>query len=680
MPDLSRLLNPKSIALFGGAWAENVIVQLQKSGYAGKIWPVHPKREHICGIPCIADIKDLPSAPDASFVGVNRELSIEIISALAQMGAGGATCFASGFLESESEGTGGGDLQEQLIRAAGDMPILGPNCYGLINYLDNVVLWPDQHGGRACKNGVAIIGQSSNVLVNMTMHKRSLPIAYTIAAGNQAQTQLSDIASHLLEDEGVTAVGLYIEGFGDIRKLEAMADKARKLGKPIIAIKTGKSEKSQLATLTHTASLAGGAQASSALMKRLGIVEVDSIAVFLETLKLLHVCGPLKGKAISSMSCSGGEAGLFADMAEGSNINFRNISPTQTITLKEILGPIVTVTNPLDYHTFIWGDEEKMSAVYTAMFEDNFDLNILIMDIPHTERCDASAWNSALGALKTAKKNTNTNVAMLATLPENLSETLGDELMSLGIVPLQGMEEMIGAVNAIIRAGEIISENYQPVLLTSSNCEEFEVLDEAKSKQVLAEYELKFPQSRTAFTAEEIIETCGDLNFPVVVKGLGIAHKSEAGAVKLNLQTIDEVKTATESITGITGYLVEEMVQKPVAEMLVGITRDATGLMMLTLGSGGILTELLEDTVSLIIPATKDEVIHAIGELKLSKLLSGFRGRPKADMTSLLNAIEAVQNYCLNSPNLIELDINPLIALEEGAIAVDALIKLEKTS
>jgi len=115
--DLSRLLNPKSIALFGGSWAENVIVQLQKSGYAGKIWPVHPKRETICGIPCFPQISDLPSPPDASFVGVNRELSIEIIYALSKMGAGGATCFASGFLESETEGTGGADLQARLIEA-----------------------------------------------------------------------------------------------------------------------------------------------------------------------------------------------------------------------------------------------------------------------------------------------------------------------------------------------------------------------------------------------------------------------------------------------------------------------------------------------------------------------------------------------------------------------------------
>lgn len=677
--DLSRLLNPKSIALFGGAWAENVIIQLQKSGYAGEIWPVHPKRESICGISCFPQISDLPSPPDASFVGVNRELSIEIIYALSKMGAGGATCFASGFLESETEGTGGADLQARLIEAAGDMPILGPNCYGLLNYLDNVTLWPDQHGGRACEKGVAIIGQSSNVLINMTMQKRGLPIAYTIAAGNQAQTQLSDIASYLLDDERVTAIGLYIEGFGDMRKLEAMATKAQELGKPIVAIKTGKSEKSKLATLTHTASLTGGATASSALMERFGIVEVNAIAVFLETLKLLHVCGALEGNAISSMSCSGGEAGLIADMAEDTNIQLRDISPQSTKTLKNILGPIVTVANPLDYHTFIWGNEEKMKGVYSAVFQDNFNLNILIMDIPPQDRCDPSAWNSALTALKKAKASTNANVAMLATLPENLSESMSDNLLSHGIVPMHGMEEMILAIDAAIRAGGMITQDTLPVALSTSQSEDFIVLNEAQSKTLLAKYGINFPQSKTANSTKEITAVAEELSFPIVLKGLGIAHKSEAGAVALHLKNPNDVEEAAQKMDGITGFLIEEMIPNPIAEVLIGITRDATGLMLLTIGSGGVMTELLDDTASVIIPATRDDIKKAIDKLKLSKLLLGYRGKPKADMEALLDTIEAVQHYCLNTPNLIELDINPLMALEKSAIAVDALIKLEKT-
>ncbi len=190
MKDLSRLLRPRSIALLGGGWAVNVAAQLKKSGYTGAIWPVNPKRADILGIPCFPSLADLPGTPDAAFVGVNREASVDVIAALAAIGAGGATCFASGFAESEAEGTGGADLQGRLVAAAGDMPILGPNCYGFLNYLDNVTLWPDQHGGVPVASGVAIVGQSSNVAINITMQARGLPLAYMLTAGNQAQTSL----------------------------------------------------------------------------------------------------------------------------------------------------------------------------------------------------------------------------------------------------------------------------------------------------------------------------------------------------------------------------------------------------------------------------------------------------------------------------------------------------------
>ncbi|MEO0329766.1 MAG: acetate--CoA ligase family protein [Pseudomonadota bacterium] len=673
--DLSRLLRPKSIALLGGVWAENVIVQLQKSGFNGDIWPVHPRRDEICGVKCYRSIEDLPASPDASFVGVNRELTINVIKTLSAMGAGGAICFASGFAESESENTGGADLENQLIEAAGEMPILGPNCYGLINYLDNATLWPDKHGGRACDRGVAIIGQSSNILINMTMQQRALPIAYVVAAGNQAQIGISDVGSALLDDARVTAIGLYIEGFGDIRAFESFAAKARSKGKQIIAIKSGKSQKSRAATITHTASLAGGAAASSAFLKRLGIIEVSSVAVFLETLKLLHMFGALPGNAISSMSCSGGEAGLIADMVEGSNFDFRNISSKQCSVLKDVLGPLVTIANPLDYHTFIWGDPIALEQTYTAVLSDGFDLNILIMDIPLLKRCDDSAWHGPINAVIKAKRNTAARVGLLGTIPENLSEELSDRLMMEGIVPMHGMEEMVQAVDAVIRAGQIEKGPVSPAMLAPGMDETAIVLDEAHSKTELAAFGLNFPEAVSAVTPTDIGNASADLSFPLVLKGLGIAHKSEAGAVVLNLGSSHAVETAAGAMKNVNGFLVEEMVTEPVCELLIGITKDETGLMLLTIGAGGVMTELLQDTASLIIPAERNEISKALQGLNLAKLLNGFRGKPKADIDAILDAIEAVQAYCLANTNLIELDINPLMARADNAIAVDALIR-----
>ena len=235
-------------------------------GYTGEIWPVHPSKEEVAGRRAYRSVAELPGAPDAAFVAVNRHLTVGIVRDLAEAGAGGAVCYASGFREAEGEDAEGDALQVALVDAAGAMPILGPNCYGMINYAEGALLWPDQHGGRRLaedERGVAIVTQSSNIAINMTMQRRGLPLAYVVTAGNQAQTGLSEIALGLLEDSRVTALGLHIEGFDSLRGMEKLASRARALKKPIVALKVGRSDQARAATLSHTASLAGsGVQAS----------------------------------------------------------------------------------------------------------------------------------------------------------------------------------------------------------------------------------------------------------------------------------------------------------------------------------------------------------------------------------------------------------------------------------
>ena len=193
---LERLLRPRSIAVVGGGeWCRAVIEQNIKMEFSGDIWPVHPERAEIAGVPAFKSVAALPGAPDATFIGVNRHATIETAGLLAARGAGGAVCFASGFREIED----GAELQSALIDAAGDTTLLGPNCYGFVNYLDGALLWPDQHGGSRVESGVAIVAQSSNIAINLTMQRRALPLAYVLTAGNQAQTGLAEIGEALLD-------------------------------------------------------------------------------------------------------------------------------------------------------------------------------------------------------------------------------------------------------------------------------------------------------------------------------------------------------------------------------------------------------------------------------------------------------------------------------------------------
>jgi len=318
---MERLLRPKSIAVVGGgAWCAAGIDQNKKIGFDGPVWHVHPTAKG-----AFASVADLPGVPDAVFIGVNRQATVEVVAALAEMGAGGAVCFASGF----EEVADGADLHRALLQAAGDMPILGPNCYGLLNGLDGVALWPDQHGLARVSSGVAIIGQSSNIAINLTMQRRGLPIAYVITPGNQAQQGIARVAMEVLRDDRVTALGLYVEGFGDLRAFEALAALSAELGKPIVALKAGQSVEAQRATITHTASLAGSAVGAELLLARLGIASVSSLTAMLETLKIFHCFGRLPGTDIASLSCSGGEASVMADTAARYDLSFPDLEDHQ---------------------------------------------------------------------------------------------------------------------------------------------------------------------------------------------------------------------------------------------------------------------------------------------------------------------------------------------------------------
>ncbi|BCH30662.1 acyl-CoA synthetase [Mesorhizobium sp. L-8-10] len=684
MHRLERLLRPRSIAVFGGVQAAAVVRQSLMMGFSGDIWPVHPSKDEVAGVRAYRSVGELPDAPDAAFVGVNRHLTLDVVRELGERGAGGAVCFAAGFLETGDYDEDGERLQQDLLDAAGAMPIIGPNCYGLINYADGALLWPDQHGGiRLAEGGrgVAIVTQSSNIAINMTMQKRGLPVAYVMTAGNQAQTGLSEMALGLIEDDRVSALGLHIEGFDSASGFERLAARARELGKPVVAMKVGRSEQARAATISHTASLAGSDAASDAFLKRLGIARVDTIPSFLEALKLVHAAGPLRGHRLSSMSCSGGEASVMADSAEGRRVYFPALTEAHRAQVKSTLGPLVAVANPLDYHTFIWNNEPAMTAAFTAMVSGGFDLNMLVIDFPRGDRCSDADWFPTLRAFEAALRTNSAKGAIVASLPENLPEEYCADLIARGIVPLCGITEAIDAAEAAASIGEAWVAGAAPAVADKTgSCERCagRTSDEAEAKAMLAAHGLPVPPGRHASNPDEAVAAARALGFPVALKALGLAHKSEHGAVKLDLRDGEAVRVAAESLAGLgTGLYVERMVSGGVAELIVGITRDPLFGPVMTIGFGGVLVELLKDSATLLLPARRGDVEAALRGLKLFPLLDGYRGRPKADLDAALDAVLAIAAFAVTEAETIEeLDINPLIVCGEGqgAWIADALL------
>jgi len=676
-----RLLKPRSIATFGGANAQEVIRQSDLMGYKGEIWPVHPKKAEILGRPVYRSVEDLPGSPDAAYVGVNRYLTIDIVRDLAARGAGGAVCYATGFGEAGDEGR---ELEEQLLEASGDMPLIGPNCYGLLNYLNGAMLWPDQQGGQRVDEGVAIITMSSNVGFNLTMQRRGLPIAYMISLGNRLKFDLHDAIRVLARQDRVTALGLFVETMPDPWAFEEAVNLAREMGKPIVAIKVGRSEVAQKMVISHTASLAGSDALVSALFERLGVARVNSLEALMEALKVLHVLGPLAGGRVAASSTSGGDLTLLAD-ALGPSLTMPPLSEKVAQRLRETVHERVVPANPLDYQMFDWNDEERMAAKFTAFLSEGFDVALCLLDYPREDRCDQSTWDGAERGFVRAVQQTGTKGAVMATFSDTISEAVAARLMRDGVAMLAGIDDGVAAIQAAVDVGAAWSRPPSPPLLALSDGGPdgpVRVLDEAEAKARLAQWGVPVPRGRVVRSTDEAVAAAEALGYPVVAKALGVKHKTEVGGVKPGLSSADEVSAAIEEMSGLSeSYLVEDMIDGVVAELIVGVARDEQFGPYLLVGGGGILVELMRDSVSLLLPTTKEQALRALGQLRCAPLFSGFRGAPPADLDAAVDVILAVGDMVEKEPSaIVELDINPLLLLAEGqgVVAADALIVLSE--
>ena len=630
----------------------------------------------------------MPEAPDAAFVAVNRHATVTVVADLAQLGAGGAVCHASGFREAND----GGELESALLAAAGDMPIIGPNCYGLLNLLDRAALWPDQHGGRplgATERGVAIVTQSSNIAINLTMQQRGLPIAFVVTAGNQAQIGVSALADALIDDARVSALGLHVEAFDSVAGFESLAKKARDRGVPVVVMKAGRSERGRAATLSHTASIAGSAAGAQAFLRRLGFAQVDGVPELLETLKLLHVHGPLDGARIGVLCCSGGEAGVVADAMEETRLTLPSLAPDHAGAVAATVHPLVAIDNPLDYHTFSWGDEAALMRTFAAFARPEvFDIAAVVLDFPRGDRCRTDDWKVTQTAFNHAIDAAGVRGAVIATLPENLPEEVAGEMIECGIAPLAGVREALAA----IECGAFVGAAWrwpEPLSLGTRQTVAAEplLLDEATAKVRLSDAGVPIPDGRTVGDVNEAIAAAGALGGQVAVKALGIAHKTEHGAVKLNVGGPQGVGDAARELLSLLRrlgapesrdrLLVERYESDLVAELIVGLHRDTTFGLMLTVGSGGTLVELMADSVTLLLPVTRAEVGDALAALKYAPVLAGYRGRPPADLEAAIDAILAIAQYGAdNADRLEEVDVNPLGIRPrgQGAVALDALV------
>lgn len=678
--NLRRMLAPRHIAVFGGDAAAEAIRQCRRIGFDGPIWPVHPTRDTVEDLPCYRGADELPDAPDAAFVAVPREATVDVVADLAERGVGGVVCHASGFAE---HGPDGAALQQSLVDAAADMALVGPNCIGTLNYLDGAALWPDQHGGRRVERGVAVLTQSGNIGQNLTMQRRSLPLAQLITLGNSAATGVADLVEAMLADPRITAIGLHLEGIDDVAALSRIGLQALRAGIPVVVLKSGTSELGARSNLSHTSSLSGSDVLCDALFRRLGMARVHHVETFVETLKFLHVHGALPGKRITSASCSGGEAALVADLAERHELELPPLPARTEKRLRHLLGERVAVANPLDYHTYIWGDLPAQTACFSELLATDLDCHLLLVDFPRDDRCVDGPWRTTTDALQAAHRAVGGTACVVSSLPEGIPESSGDRLLNAGIAPMQGISDCLAAIAAAVHIGAAQAnvDSLTPVEAPAAGTEVHHQLDERAGKRELAAAGLTVPEG-VLTDARGAPDAAAGLGFPVVVKAVSadLAHKSEAGGVRVGLTSREHVRNAVAEMAALTdAFLVERMIQGTVAELLVGVHRDPQFGLALTVGAGGVLVELVRDSATLLLPATREQIEETLRGLRIWPLLAGFRG-PGADVPAVLDAITTVVEYARGEDRLVELDINPLLALPNAAVAADVLVRKTGTA
>jgi acyl-CoA synthetase (NDP forming) len=663
MADLHRLLAPSSVAILGGAAAERVVTQCRKLGFPGDLWPVHPTRTTVGGVAAFPSLEALPGPPDAVFLGVNRHSTIEAMTILAAMEAGGAVCYGSGFAES-----GEAALQRDLLTAADDLPFLGPNCYGFVNTFDSVALWPDEHGCDRHDRGVAIVSQSGNVACNLTYQRRGVRLGMMLTVGNQASIGTEDCIDALLDDPRITTIGLFVEAVRDAQRFAEVAARALEQDVPIVALQTGRSAAGAAIAVSHTGSMAGRAAAYDALFERTGVVTVRTPAELLETLKLLDGGGRLRGNRLVSLSCSGGEASLVADHAEHRDLVFPSFEADHRASIEATLTDLVAVSNPFDYHTFMWGDRAAMAATFTATMNGPQDATMLILDAPTAPGNDPTAWYTAADALADAAEATGGRAVVVATMAECIDEPFQQHLLGRGVTPLLGLAEGLCALEAAARQPRIAALHHPVVEPGPSR-----LLDEGAGKARLREWGIALPDGRVV-GADAIERAADEVGFPVTVKSLGVAHKSESGAVRVGLRDLESLRHAISTMPAADSYLVEATVTDVVAEVLVAVRRDAPVGWLVTLGFGGVAAELWADVTHLLAPVTRSEVIEALGRLRSAALLNGFRGRPVGDVEALADLVVRLTERAVADPSgIIEIELNPVLVGRHGAVAVDAL-------
>ncbi len=706
--DLTPLLEPKSIAVLGaserhGSAGRLVMENLEKVGYKGEIYPINPKSETVLGHKCYKSLEEVGKPIDMVAILIAAKNVLPTLKTMKSLNIPAAWVLAAGFSES---GEAGKAMQEEISAYAKEngQLVLGPNCIGVVNLPSHSATYSVAIPSKAKAGNISVVMQSGAILMGL-LNSARCGFRYLISAGNQAVLETSDFIGYLANDPGTKVICTFVEGIKDTPKFIAACRAARAAHKPIIMLKVGRSEAAQRAVQAHTGSLAGSDNVLSAVLKREGVIRVNSLDELLETAELFSSCPLPKSDGIGLLSLSGGQIGLIGDISNGMGLNFPKFSEEAHAELMTVLPDFCNPTNPLD----AWGngDLEKMlpGCINVMSKQDNLGLIGISRDTPlgAADREIEMSTRIAEAAVK-VKKETDKGIFMFSNVSGSFDPSVENYLRENGVPYLQGTQEAMFALQQLEEFTKFVNkpprvEAVNPVsdAVRAEWKARFASLDrpltETESRELLAAYGIRGPIEKTAATADEAVKICNEIGYPVVMKILSpdIKHKTECGGVKVGLKNDAEAVAAFNEImknaaaydpkARLDGVIIQEMIPNTAVEVLLGVIQDHSFGPVIVFGAGGILVELMKDSVLGLAPLNKDDALEMIKSTRIYKMLKGFRGNPETDIDALADALVNLSFLASDfADEMSALDINPLMVLPKGkgVCAVDALIEAKK--
>jgi acyl-CoA synthetase (NDP forming) len=710
------LLCPANVAIVGasdrpGSWSGGVRRALQRSGFAGKVYPVNPRNKTVWdGETCYPSLRELPERPDHVVVLVPGAAAAQTITEAGQSGARSATVFSSGFGEGgDPEGRALAETLRRAIEDAG-IAVSGPNCNGNLAAPHRLLTIPDDRIRAVARGPAAIVGQSGGIIMALyrALASRAIATSYALTSGNEIGLCTADYIRYLADDPDIKAIGCFIEAIRQADEFKSACEYARDAGKPIVAVKIGGSEESRRAALAHTGSLAGALACFDAVAETLGVVRVNTLDEMVETIDYFAHAAPPSGPRLGALTFSGGLKGLMLESATRNGLTFPALQPQTTARLREVLGVGTSLGNPLDGGFTALSSRESYFRIIDILLSDpGIDALLVQEELPAAPGTNAKIENlRQVDALAASGSKPIAVVSMISYGFTDHTRSFRAELKNLPV--LQEVDKALKAVAAAGRYGALRGRSDDGPIAQPSESEVAAVatalkvrhptgdgrslLNEADAKALLRAYGIRTPREWVATGLDDALRRAPEIGYPLVLKlvAADVQHKSDIGGVVVGIKNEDELRAAYGRIAEnlararpgarLEQILLAQQISGGI-ELVLGVQRDPEIGPVLMCGTGGVLLELSPDVSFGAVPLSLWQAKSMLERTRAGRLLQGYRGAPAADIDSVLGAMLALGRLAHDLGDRIEsIDINPFVALPagRGALALDALAVLRE--